>query len=99
MVSPHELRVGLGGLATKKEAFGLEQLYIALMRTADPEHGYNMTDAYSCKTGRFLDPVITIVARSPSSRGHAPPWGKSMTTLLVPEREVAWQILVLKQRG
>ena len=58
------------------------------------------------KTGRFLDPVITITA-PPSVGGFWTPNGrhrlaamqrlgaKSITALVVPTREVAWQILAL----
>jgi len=58
------------------------------------------------KTGRFLDPVITITA-PPKVGGFWTPNGrhrleamrrlgaKAITTLVVPTREVAWQILAL----
>jgi ParB family chromosome partitioning protein len=60
------------------------------------------------KTGRFLDPIITITA--PDQGEGARYWtpngrhrleamrrlgAKAITTLVVPEREVAWQILAL----
>jgi ParB-like chromosome segregation protein Spo0J len=56
------------------------------------------------KTGRFLDPVITVVAPgggfwTPNGRHRLEAMrrlgAKSITALVVPEREVAWQILAL----
>jgi ParB family chromosome partitioning protein len=57
------------------------------------------------KTGRFLDPVIAVLA--PGGNGFWTPNGrhrleamrrlgaKSITALVVPDREIAWQILAL----
>lgn len=57
------------------------------------------------KTGIFLDPVITVMA--PGSRGFWTPNGrhrleamrrlgaKAITTLIAPDRQLAWQILAL----
>ena len=57
------------------------------------------------KTGFFLDPIIAITA--PESKGFWTPNGghrlaamrrlgaKSLTALVVPKREIAWQILAL----
>lgn len=59
------------------------------------------------KTGRFLDPIVTITAPKDSDVGFWTPNGlhrleamrrlgaRSITTLLVPDRTVAWQILAL----
>jgi ParB family transcriptional regulator, chromosome partitioning protein len=56
------------------------------------------------KTGRFLDPLITVVAPgggfwTPNGRHRLEAMrrlgAKSITALVVPEREVAWQILAL----
>jgi ParB family chromosome partitioning protein len=63
------------------------------------------------KTGRFLDPLIAITAsHKPSGAGGAAFWtpngrhrleamrrigAKAITALVVPDREVAWQILAL----
>lgn len=56
------------------------------------------------KTGRFLDPIIAVVAPggsfwTPNGRHRLEAMrrlgAKSITTLVVPEREVAWQILAL----
>jgi ParB family chromosome partitioning protein len=59
------------------------------------------------KTGRFLDPIITITAPEKSEARYWTPNGrhrleamrrlgaKAITTLVVPDREVAWQILAL----
>ena len=56
------------------------------------------------KTGRFLDPVIAVVAPgggfwTPNGRHRLEAMrrlgAKSITALVVPEREVAWQILAL----
>ncbi len=56
------------------------------------------------KTGRFLDPVIAVVAPkegfwTPNGRHRLEAMrrlgAKSITALVVPEREIAWQILAL----
>jgi len=72
-------------------------------RDLSDAHHKRLADVIS-KTGRFLDPVIAVVA---SDGGFWTPNGrhrleamrrlgaKSITALVVPEREVAWQILAL----
>jgi len=56
------------------------------------------------KTGRFLDPIITVLAPrggfwTPNGRHRLEAMrrlgAKSVTALVVPDREVAWQILAL----
>jgi ParB family chromosome partitioning protein len=73
-------------------------------RDLSDAHHKRLADVIS-KTGRFLDPVIAVVA--PAGEGFWTPNGrhrleamrrlgaKSITALVVPEREVAWQILAL----
>src|SRR5579859_4315169 len=72
-------------------------------RDLSDTHHKRLADVIS-KTGRFLDPIITITAPGP---GFWTPNGrhrleamrrlgaKSVTALVVPDREVAWQILAL----
>jgi len=56
--------------------------------------------------GRFLDlsslsshPKGVLDPTAPSPRGHAPLGAKSITALVVAEREVAWQILALTRKA
>jgi ParB family chromosome partitioning protein len=73
-------------------------------RDLSDTHHKRLADVIN-KTGRFLDPVIAVAA--PEGGGFWTPNGrhrlaamrrlgaKSITALIVPDREVAWQILAL----
>ena len=72
-------------------------------RDLSDTHHKRLADVIS-KTGRFLDPVIAVVAPdgsfwTPNGRHRLEAMrrlgAKSITALVVPEREVAWQILAL----
>src|ERR1700746_1004236 len=72
-------------------------------RDLSDTHHKRLADVIS-KTGRFLDPVIAVAAPSsgfwtPNGRHRLEAMrrlgAKSITALVVPEREVAWQILAL----
>jgi len=72
-------------------------------RDPSDAHHKRLADVIS-KTGRFLDPVITVMAPdgsfwTPNGRHRLEAMrrlgAKSITALVVPEREVAWQILAL----
>src|ERR1700686_1337965 len=72
-------------------------------RDLSDAHHKRLADVIS-KTGRFLDPVITVVAPgggfwTPNGRHRLEAMrrlgAKSITALVVAEREVAWQILAL----
>ena len=72
-------------------------------RDLSDAHHKRLADVIS-KTGRFLDPVITVMAPdgsfwTPNGRHRLEAMrrlgAKSITALVVPEREVAWQILAL----
>ena len=72
-------------------------------RDLSDAHHKRLADVIS-KTGRFLDPVITVRAPdgsfwTPNGRHRLEAMrrlgAKSITALVVPEREVAWQILAL----
>jgi ParB family transcriptional regulator, chromosome partitioning protein len=72
-------------------------------RDLSDAHHKRLADVIS-KTGRFLDPVIAVVAPdgsfwTPNGRHRLEAMrrlgAKSITALVVPEREVAWQILAL----
>src|SRR6266568_2808209 len=72
-------------------------------RDLSDAHHKRLADVIS-KTGRFLDPVIAVVAPgggfwTPNSRHRLEAMrrlgAKSITALVVAEREVAWQILAL----
>lgn len=72
-------------------------------RDLSDAHHKRLADVIS-KTGRFLDPVITVIAPdgsfwTPNGRHRLEAMrrlgAKSITALVVPEREVAWQILAL----
>src|SRR5256885_3626178 len=72
-------------------------------RDLSDAHHKRLADVIS-KTGRFLDPVITVVAPGggfwiPNGRHRLEAMrrlgAKSITALVVAEREVAWQILAL----
>jgi ParB family chromosome partitioning protein len=72
-------------------------------RDLSDAHHKRLADVIN-KTGRFLDPVIAVVAPgsgfwTPNGRHRLEAMrrlgAKSITALIVPEREVAWQILAL----
>src|SRR5689334_6325534 len=72
-------------------------------RDLSDTHHKRLADVIN-KTGRFLDPVITVVSPAgdfwtPNGRHRLEAMrrlgAKSITALVVPEREVAWQILAL----
>jgi len=72
-------------------------------RDLSDAHHKRLADVIN-KTGRFLDPIIAVVAPgggfwTPNGRHRLEAMrrlgAKSITTLVVPEREVAWQILAL----
>jgi ParB family chromosome partitioning protein len=72
-------------------------------RDLSDAHHKRLADVIN-KTGRFLDPVIAVVAPdggfwTPNGRHRLEAMrrlgAKSITALVVPEREIAWQILAL----
>lgn len=72
-------------------------------RDLSDAHHKRLADVIN-KTGRFLDPVIAVVAPgggfwTPNGRHRLAAMrrlgAKSITALIVPDREVAWQILAL----
>src|ERR1700686_1906748 len=97
-----------------KEPLGGHQTLLAILpidkieptpfqRDLSDAHHKRLADVIS-KTGRFLDPVITVVAPgggfwTPNGRHRLEAMrrlgAKSITALVVAEREVAWQILAL----
>jgi ParB family transcriptional regulator, chromosome partitioning protein len=97
-----------------KEPFGGHQTLLAILpidrieptpfqRDLSEAHHKRLADVIS-KTGRFLDPVIAVVAPgggfwTPNGRHRLEAMrrlgAKSITALVVAEREVAWQILAL----
>ena len=101
-------------LAAYKEPFGGHPVLLAILpieaieptpfqRDLSDTHHKRLADVIS-KTGRYLDPVIAVVA---PTQGFWTPNGrhrlaalrrlgaKSITALIVVDREVAWQILAL----
>jgi ParB family chromosome partitioning protein len=97
-----------------KEPFGGHQTLLSILpidrieptpfqRDLSDAHHKRLADVIS-KTGRFLDPVIAVVAPgggfwTPNGRHRLEAMrrlgAKSITALVVAEREVAWQILAL----
>jgi ParB family transcriptional regulator, chromosome partitioning protein len=97
-----------------KEPFGGHQTLLSILpidkieptpfqRDLSDAHHKRLADVIN-KTGRFLDPVIAVVAPggsfwTPNGRHRLEAMrrlgAKSITALVVPEREVAWQILAL----
>jgi ParB family chromosome partitioning protein len=72
-------------------------------RDLSDAHHKKLADVIN-KTGRFLDPIIAVVAPkggfwTPNGRHRLEAMrrlgAKSVTALVVPDREVAWQILAL----
>jgi len=107
-------RVRDWGLATYRDPLGSNWQILAALpidkveptpfqRDLSDAHHKRLADVIS-KTGRFLDPVISVVAPdgsfwTPNGRHRLEAMrrlgAKSITALVVPEREVAWQILAL----
>ena len=94
----------LGGYQTLLSILPIDKIEpTPFQRDLSDAHHKRLADVIS-KTGRFLDPVITVVA---PGGGFWTPNGchrleamrrlgaKSITALVVPEREIAWQILAL----
>jgi ParB family chromosome partitioning protein len=102
-------------LGSYKEPFGGHAVLLAILpidtveptpfqRDISDAHHKRLADVID-KTGRFLDPVIAVVA--PGGGGFWTPNGRhrleamrrlgarSITALVVPDREIAWQILAL----
>jgi ParB family transcriptional regulator, chromosome partitioning protein len=97
-----------------KEPLGGHQTLVAILpidkieptpfqRDLSDAHHKRLADVIN-KTGRFLDPVIAVMAPgggfwTPNGRHRLEAMrrlgAKSITALVVPEREVAWQILAL----
>jgi ParB family transcriptional regulator, chromosome partitioning protein len=97
-----------------KEPLGGHQTLVAILpidkieptpfqRDLSDTHHKRLADVIN-KTGRFLDPVIAVVAPAggfwtPNGRHRLEAMrrlgAKSITALVIPEREVAWQILAL----
>jgi len=101
-------------IGSYKEPLGGHPVLLAVLPTAAIEptpfqrdlsdtHHKRLADVIN-KTGRFLDPVIAIVAPkggfwTPNGRHRLEAMrrlgAKSISALIVPDREVAWQILAL----
>ncbi len=94
----------LGGHAVLFSVLPIDALEpTPFQRDISDAHHKRLADVIN-KTGRFLDPVIAVIA---PGRGFWTPNGrhrleamrrlgaKSITALVVPDREVAWQILAL----
>src|SRR6266852_2433680 len=94
----------LGGHQTLLSILPLDKIEpTPFQRDLSDAHHKRLADVIS-KTGRFLDPVITVVAPgggfwTPNGRHRLEAMrrlgAKSITALVVAEREVAWQILAL----
>jgi ParB family chromosome partitioning protein len=94
----------LGGHQTLLSILPIDQIEpTPFQRDLSDAHHKRLADVIS-KTGRFLDPVITVVAPgggfwTPNGRHRLEAMrrlgAKSITALVVAEREVAWQILAL----
>src|SRR5580704_6556164 len=94
----------LGGHQTLLSILPIDRIEpTPFQRDLSDAHHKRLADVIS-KTGRFLDPVIAVVAPgggfwTPNGRHRLEAMrrlgAKSITTLVVPEREVAWQILAL----
>src|SRR6476469_3115994 len=94
----------LGGHQTLLSILPLDTIApTPFQRDLSDAHHKRLADVIS-KTGRFLDPVITVMAPdgsfwTPNGRHRLEAMrrlgAKSITALVVPEREVAWQILAL----
>src|SRR5712664_672045 len=94
----------LGGHQTLLSILPLDKIEpTPFQRDLSDAHHKRLADVIG-KTGRFLDPVITVVAPgggfwTPNGRHRLEAMrrlgAKSITALVVAEREVAWQILAL----
>ena len=94
----------LGGHPTLLSILPIDKIEpTPFQRDLSDAHHKRLADVIS-KTGRFLDPVIAVVAPgggfwTPNGRHRLEAMrrlgAKSITALVVPEREVAWQILAL----
>jgi ParB family chromosome partitioning protein len=94
----------LGGYQTLLSILPIDRIEpTPFQRDLSDAHHKRLADVIS-KTGRFLDPVIAVVAPrggfwTPNGRHRLEAMrrlgAKSITALVVAEREVAWQILAL----
>jgi ParB family chromosome partitioning protein len=94
----------LGGYQTLLSILPIDKIEpTPFQRDLSDTHHKRLADVIN-KTGRFLDPVITVVAPgggfwTPNGRHRLEAMrrlgAKSITALVVAEREVAWQILAL----
>jgi ParB family transcriptional regulator, chromosome partitioning protein len=94
----------LGGHQTLLSILPIDKIEpTPFQRDLSDAHHKRLADVIS-KTGRFLDPVIVVVAPgggfwTPNGRHRLEAMRrlgvKSITALIVPEREIAWQILAL----
>src|SRR6202162_1967517 len=94
----------LGGHQTLLSILPIDKIEpTPFQRDLSDAHHKRLADVIN-KTGHFLDPVIAVVAPAgvfwtPNGRHRLEAMrrlgAKSITALLVPEREVAWQILAL----
>jgi ParB family transcriptional regulator, chromosome partitioning protein len=94
----------LGGHQTLLSILPIDKIEpTPFQRDLSDAHHKRLADVIS-RTGRFLDPLITVVAPgggfwTPNGRHRLEAMrrlgAKSITALVVPEREVAWQILAL----
>jgi ParB family transcriptional regulator, chromosome partitioning protein len=94
----------LGGHQTLLSILPIDKIEpTPFQRDLSDAHHKRLADVIN-KTGRFLDPVIAVVAPgggfwTPNGRHRLEAMrrlgAKSITALVVPEREVAWQILAL----
>jgi ParB family chromosome partitioning protein len=94
----------LGGHPTLLAVLPIDKIEpTPFQRDLSDAHHKRLADVIN-KTGRFLDPVIAVVAPgggfwTPNGRHRLEAMrrlgAKSITALVVPEREVAWQILAL----
>src|SRR6266567_1196257 len=94
----------LGGHQTLLSILPIDRIEpTPFQRDLSDAHHKRLADVIS-KTGRFLDPVIAVLAPgggfwTPNGRHRLEAMrrlgAKSITALVVPEREVAWQILAL----
>jgi len=107
-------KVGGCIIGSYKEPLGGHPVFIAVLpvNTVEPTpfqrdlsdaHHKRLADVIN-KTGRFLDPIITVLAPrngfwTPNGRHRLEAMrrlgAKSIATLIVADREVAWQILAL----
>jgi len=94
----------LGGHPTLLSILPIDKIEpTPFQRDLSNAHHKRLADVFH-KTGRFLDPIIAVVAPgggfwTPNGRHRLEAMrrlgAKSITALVVPEREIAWQILAL----